>query len=386
MTYIVLPCGKQDIGDISIWLPRWLLLAPVDEETNDVGDITKLSFQQPEEPLKESVRSAWSSMIDNLLALTEAPRKLVVATRDMDRELRRFLNIAAPEEKVKSVNMDIEGNAHLSDEFINSDIAEYMGALMTHYSDYMQAKRAKKREAKERKRNKTGFKLIGGKMTTREKAIAYCDNATHWGYLTPKLMKSHQCLKKQCPYFRKEDVIYWRELEEKRQRAKEHRAAKKLAAKGETDLEKARRILGKCEGIFVTNVLRDRIITVSFIANSPNIRINEELQNQLRYVLEGRIYLRRVRTSIQNRRALIKPPKYRTEISAIPGVGRVTQLWLADVGIYNLKALAGSKPEKLYKMVQNIAEETGEYIDRRVLNAFIAAVEYAKKAGLSSAC
>ena len=54
--------------------------------------------------------------------------------------------------------------------------------------------------------------------------VAYCHYRKHRGYLTPNLIKTHGCAKKQCQRMEKLDCKYW---EEKKERKKLSKAAKK---------------------------------------------------------------------------------------------------------------------------------------------------------------
>lgn len=56
-----------------------------------------------------------------------------------------------------------------------------------------------------------------------ENAVAYCHNPSHVGYLSPAIMKKHECLRKGCKYLHVyEDRAYW-ERREKKKRAKKFR-------------------------------------------------------------------------------------------------------------------------------------------------------------------
>lgn len=51
----------------------------------------------------------------------------------------------------------------------------------------------------------------------KEKAIAYCHNPKHLGFLSLKLIKAHKCLDKHCKYLHPyEDKPYW--IDRKRRR------------------------------------------------------------------------------------------------------------------------------------------------------------------------
>lgn len=47
-----------------------------------------------------------------------------------------------------------------------------------------------------------------------EHALGFCHNPNHYGYLSVKLLKRHECLRKQCHYLEKYlDKGYWVERE-----------------------------------------------------------------------------------------------------------------------------------------------------------------------------
>lgn len=54
-------------------------------------------------------------------------------------------------------------------------------------------------------------------QTTKERAVGYCHNPNHRGYLSRKNLKNHECLKKQCKYLHKyEDHKFWIDREKKK--------------------------------------------------------------------------------------------------------------------------------------------------------------------------
>ena len=58
-----------------------------------------------------------------------------------------------------------------------------------------------------------------------QKPVGFCCYRKHRGYLTLKIMKNHECLKKQCPCLKKcEDHPYW----EQREKIKQLKKQKKL--------------------------------------------------------------------------------------------------------------------------------------------------------------
>ena len=64
------------------------------------------------------------------------------------------------------------------------------------------------------------FQIMQG-QPSKENAVAYCHNKSHKGLLTVKMMKNHECLRKQCPFLEKyEDRPYWEERILKKQKKK----------------------------------------------------------------------------------------------------------------------------------------------------------------------
>ena len=58
-------------------------------------------------------------------------------------------------------------------------------------------------------------KLINGKTADLSNITGYCGNATHWGWLSWKLIESHRCIEKECPYLEKVNEAFWRRREAK---------------------------------------------------------------------------------------------------------------------------------------------------------------------------
>lgn len=59
---------------------------------------------------------------------------------------------------------------------------------------------------------------------TKEKRAGYCHNKSHKGYLSVKMIKKHECLRKQCPFLEKyEDHEYWKQRERIKLKKKENK-------------------------------------------------------------------------------------------------------------------------------------------------------------------
>ncbi len=63
----------------------------------------------------------------------------------------------------------------------------------------------------------------------RVKTIGYCMHHKHFGALSLKMLKNHECLKKQCPFFkRNEEHQYWVDRAKKREDKKAREKAEKV--------------------------------------------------------------------------------------------------------------------------------------------------------------
>ena len=61
-------------------------------------------------------------------------------------------------------------------------------------------------------------------QTFKDRAVGYCHNPKHMGYLSLRNLKKHKCLAKQCKYLHKyEENPYW----EERERIKAEKKARK---------------------------------------------------------------------------------------------------------------------------------------------------------------
>ena len=54
-------------------------------------------------------------------------------------------------------------------------------------------------------------------QTTKERAVGYCHNPKHMGYLSKNNLKQHKCLAKNCMYLHKyEDRQFWKDREKRK--------------------------------------------------------------------------------------------------------------------------------------------------------------------------
>jgi len=70
-------------------------------------------------------------------------------------------------------------------------------------------------------------RLINGQIANTENVTARCRSLTHRGYLSKSLVKSHDCIKKKCPFFEKLNPEYWQIIESAKQEKKNNRLKRK---------------------------------------------------------------------------------------------------------------------------------------------------------------
>lgn len=93
-------------------------------------------------------------------------------------------------------------------------------------------------------------KLVGGnvEILDLDKIIGYCHNKIHYGAVTKNIIKTHECLLKQCRYFEKyEDSPYWsRVMQSLEAKALQKERKKNIAA---NEVARKAKILNECEQI-----------------------------------------------------------------------------------------------------------------------------------------
>ena len=72
------------------------------------------------------------------------------------------------------------------------------------------------------------YTTIDGQYCKPEQRVGYCWSEIHRGYLTPSMLKEHECIQKQCKYFQKyEDSPYWKRKAEIKEKKRERKDMKK---------------------------------------------------------------------------------------------------------------------------------------------------------------
>ena len=78
-------------------------------------------------------------------------------------------------------------------------------------------------------------KLLTKQYTDYDNVVGYCHCDTHRGYINKNILRKHNCLEKQCPFFKKHNDEYWntREATEQSQHNKKQRIKMKKALEKE---------------------------------------------------------------------------------------------------------------------------------------------------------
>lgn len=77
-------------------------------------------------------------------------------------------------------------------------------------------------------RKKPSYLTIDRSPVKKDNVIGYCWNATHYGYITTSLIRTHECIKKRCPYLEKyEDSIFWKKKTDSKELRKKNKIEKR---------------------------------------------------------------------------------------------------------------------------------------------------------------
>jgi len=123
-------------------------------------------------------------------------------------------------------------------------------------------------------------RLIDGHYANRDNIIARCHLVTHYGYLSKSLVKSHDCLAKNCPFFEKANPDYWQHLDKIAQEKKNNRLQRKMNIKRKNDRDRLiRETLENCGNIHVTAIreMSEKFLVVSYIYDK-RVDLRPEIQ------------------------------------------------------------------------------------------------------------
>ena len=148
--------------------------------------------------------------------------------------------------------------------------------------------------------------LFDGTPINESNIIGRCNNTTHWGWISEHLMKKHECLEKQCPFFKKVNPEYWCRIETNNRRKIEARAKAKEKKIREKERESfIRSVFKPYNDICITSI--DEMYNGISIAYIYDGRV--DLSDAIRILREKyncAIYLKAVESSLENRISLIR--------------------------------------------------------------------------------
>ncbi len=221
-------------------------------------------------------------------------------------------------------------------------------------------------------------RLINGRYVNIENAIAFCHASIHPGYLSKTLVKSHDCLAKQCPFFERLKPEYWETLEKAKQKIKNNRSNKKQAVKKAGDRDAfIRKTLEDSGHIYVTSIKEESsVFFISYIFDEK-VDLTPEIQI-LRVKLKKSVKLSARTGSGTAIEQLIRRRRREsgkvTDLKKAPKVGAVAENRLMALGVYCLEDLFGRSGDELFKLD---CELSGGAVNRRYLTAYRSAVAFA---------
>ncbi|MCL2486136.1 MAG: hypothetical protein FWE86_00870 [Oscillospiraceae bacterium] len=111
-------------------------------------------------------------------------------------------------------------------------------------------------------------RLINGYYAKDENIIAFCHILTHRGYLSKTLVKSHDCITKECPFFERLRPEYWEAVGRREEKIKINRIRKKqIAEEIENRNAFIKETLEQGGHIYVTSIKDQsrKILVISYI-------------------------------------------------------------------------------------------------------------------------
>jgi hypothetical protein len=157
--------------------------------------------------------------------------------------------------------------------------------------------------------NKDYVYLINGAYAKAENIIGYCHNATHWGWLSKNLLKKHQCLEKECPFFEQANAGYWENVEKQKTLVAERRKASKIAKQERAERDDfIRFVFEGYEDIYVTSIkeIRGGVMITHIYDKWVDLSAGRAV---VRRQYGGKVLTKAVRSSDETRKLLIRSRK-----------------------------------------------------------------------------
>ena len=141
---------------------------------------------------------------------------------------------------------------------------------------------------------------VNGLVIKETKRIGYCHNMKHHGYLNLKLMKEHQCLEKECPFFKKvENNDFWA----RKRASKEKRNKKKELEKQQTEISnkiknRFKELLIDYENTIITEITKkEKIYNVRYVTLDDVHRKIEQIKKDIETEFKIKISLNEIKNN-----------------------------------------------------------------------------------------
>ena len=120
---------------------------------------------------------------------------------------------------------------------------------------------------------------FAGNPCLASSVVGFCHNSKHRGYITKTLLKSHECIAKECVFLRKLNIPYWETLQRANEKKLEARINKEKQR--QTIIERnafIREVFSKNPNIHVTAIREEKGYLVIYYIHEGYVDLSNELQ------------------------------------------------------------------------------------------------------------
>ncbi|MDR2657632.1 MAG: hypothetical protein LBB86_07390 [Oscillospiraceae bacterium] len=138
---------------------------------------------------------------------------------------------------------------------------------------------------------------FAGKPCLSTSVVGYCNNISHRGYVTKNLLKSHDCLKKECRFLAKVNQNYWDTMRRQEESARNRRV--QAQARELMRLERdafIRGVMAANPHVYITMIQDDGIALVIYYIYDQYVDLTAELR-LIRGELQRPVRLKAVSTT-----------------------------------------------------------------------------------------
>jgi len=148
--------------------------------------------------------------------------------------------------------------------------------------------------------------LLDKKQCKFSNVVGYCNNLSHRGYISKSLLKSHECVEKQCPLLTKCNANYWTQIEKERSGVRQRREiARQEKYKAAQRDEFIRSVFEPYDHIHITSIKEMKAGFIITYIYSKRVDLSEVVAI-LREKYRCSIYLKAIRSSKEIQRQLIR--------------------------------------------------------------------------------